>query len=148
MYFDYNFATDTCSDTFSCASLFPYFVGLDNDVRGFKKALERVERPFGLVACDSKENGYQWSAPNSWAPLNFVAFQSAKKLSLDEEVERIAKKYVIATDALFEKTGKLWEKYNAENGELDHASEYGTPDMLGWTAGVYVVCKQYLKEKM
>jgi alpha,alpha-trehalase len=148
LYFDYNFATDTCSDTFSCASLFPYFVGLDNDVRGFKKALERVERPFGLVACDSKENGYQWSAPNSWAPLNFVAFQSAKKLSLDEEAERIAKKYVIATDALFEKTGKLWEKYNAENGELDHASEYGTPDMLGWTAGVYVVCKQYLKEKM
>jgi alpha,alpha-trehalase len=95
-----------------------------------------------------KEAEYYLSKPNSWAPLNFVAFQSAKKLSLDEEAERIAKKYVIATDALFEKTGKLWEKYNAENGELDHASEYGTPDMLGWTAGVYVVCKQYLKEKM
>ena len=47
---------------------------------------------------------------------------------------------------LFEKTGKLWEKYNAESGELDFNSEYGTPEMLGWTAGVYVVCKNYIEK--
>ena len=144
LYFDYNFATDKCSDIVSCASLFPYFVGLDEDATGYKKALSRLERTFGVVACDSKESCYQWSAPNSWAPLNFVAFYAAHRLGLVNDASRLAEKYCQATDVLFTKTGKLWEKYNAENGELDHTSEYGTPDMLGWSAGVYVVCRQYL----
>jgi len=98
------------------------------------------------VACDFEETCYQWSTPNSWAPLNFIAVSSAQRLGLEKEMKRIAEKYVQATDELFRKTGKLWEKYNAENGELDHESEYGTPAMLGWTAGVYVACKNYLKK--
>jgi alpha,alpha-trehalase len=140
LYFDYNFESEKCSSTLSCAGLFPYFVGLDEDITGYKKSLSRLERTYGVVACDSRESGYQWSAPNSWAPLNFVAFYAAKRLNLSEESKRIAEKYVRATDDLFAHTGKLWEKYNAENGGLDHNSEYGTPDMLGWTAGVYIVC--------
>ena len=146
LYFDYNAVKDCCCETLSCAALFPYFVGLDNDTVGFQKALTCLERRFGVVACDSMENCYQWSAPNSWAPLNFVAFFAAKRLSLTDDALRIAKKYIEATDKLFALTGKLWEKYNAENGELDHASEYGTPDMLGWTAGVYIVCKNAVEK--
>ena len=146
LYFDYNAVKDCCCETLSCAALFPYFVGLDNDIVGFQKALTCLERRFGVVACDSMENCYQWSAPNSWAPLNFVAFFAAKRLSLTDDALRIAKKYIEATDKLFALTGKLWEKYNAENGELDHASEYGTPDMLGWTAGVYIVCKNAVEK--
>ena len=141
LYFDYNFKTGECSKVLSCAGLFPYFVGLDDSVENYKKALNRLEKEYGMVACDSEKNCYQWSAPNSWAPLNFVAFSSAQRLGLKDVVMRIANKYCQATDALFEKTGKLWEKYNAENGELDQTSEYGTPAMLGWTAGVYIVCK-------
>ena len=146
LYFDYNVAKDCCCETLSCASLFPYFVGLDDGIAGFQKALTYLERRFGVVACASQENCYQWSAPNSWAPLNFVAFFAAKRLSLTEVALRIAKKYIKATDKLFAQTGKLWEKYNADNGELDHTSEYGTPDMLGWTAGVYIVCKNTLEK--
>ena len=145
-YFDYNAAKDCSCETLSCASLFPYFIGLDDDITGFQKALGALERRFGVIACDSTENCYQWSAPNSWAPLNFVAFFAAKRLSLTEDALRIAKKYVEATDKLFAQTGKLWEKYNAENGELDYDSEYGTPDMLGWTAGVYIVCKKAIEK--
>ena len=146
LYFDYNVAKECCCETLSCASLFPYFVGLDNDIVGFQKALTSLERRFGVVACDSQERCYQWSSPNSWAPLNFVAFFAAKRLSLMEDALRIAKKYVDATDKLFAQTGKLWEKYNAENGELDQTSEYGTPAMLGWTAGVYIVCKNTIEK--
>ena len=140
------FQTQTRSDVLSCASLVPYFVGLDDDKEGFEKVLRRLETDFGVVACDSRECAYQWSAPNSWAPLNFVAFCAAERLSLVNVATRIAEKYTKATEQLFVKTGKLWEKYNAENGELDYGSEYGTPAMLGWTAGVYVVCQQYLEK--
>ena len=146
LYFDYNFVSETRSKILSCAGLFPFFLGLDDDAAGFEKALSCLERKFGLVACDSQETCYQWSAPNCWAPLVFVAFYAAKRLNRLEDAARIAKKYVQATDTLFAKTGKLWEKYDADSGELDHGSEYGTPAMLGWTAGVYVVCKQYLEK--
>ena len=46
---------------------------------------------------------------------------------------------------LFERTGYLWEKYNVINGSIEVASEYGTPDMLGWTAGVYLAFTNYLE---
>ena len=64
-----------------------------------------------------------------------------------EEAKRIAEKYVRATNLLFEKTGQLWEKYNAETGEIDTRSEYGTPAMLGWSAGVYAEFFCYLKRQ-
>lgn len=147
LYFDYDFVNGVCSKTLSCATFFPYFIGLDKDATGYRKALARLEREWGVVACDSMETCYQWSAPNSWAPLNFVAFSAAQTLGLTDEAERIAEKYCAATDKLFMETGKLWEKYNAESGTLDYASEYGTPDMLGWSAGVYIVCKNYLQTR-
>jgi alpha,alpha-trehalase len=146
LYFDYNYMQNSLSPVLSCASLFPYFVGLEEDKETFKKALSRLERQFGLVACDSEESNYQWSAPNAWAPLQFVAFKGARKLGLEQEAKRIAEKYVCATNALFEKTGQLWEKYNAQTGEIDAISEYGTPAMLGWSAGVFVEFSAYLKD--
>ena len=147
VYYDYDFEKQACSCVLSCASLFPYFVGLDDDKSTFLRVLKRLERTYGLVACDCQEQGYQWSAPNAWAPLNYVAFSSALRLGLKEDAKRIAQKYLSATDALFEKTGKLWEKYNAQTGELDACSEYGTPAMLGWSAGVYAVFFDFLKSQ-
>lgn len=137
-YYDYNFKNNKCSDVLSCAALFPFFVGIDKDPEKFKKALNRLEKEFGLVACDYSLNNFQWSAPNSWAPLNYIAFCSALKLGLKDDAKRIAEKYLKAVDLLFEKTGQLWEKYNANDGSIDKESEYGTPAMLGWCSGVYL----------
>lgn len=145
-YYDYNYIENRVSEVVSCASLFPFFVGLDDNAKRYSNTLKRLEREFGLVACDYDENCYQWSAPNGWAPLIYIAFSAAERLNLKDDALRIAKKYTKATENLFEKTGKLWEKYNAESGELDFNSEYGTPEMLGWTAGVYVVCKNYIEK--
>ncbi len=145
LYYDYNFVTGSRSAVFSCASLFPFFVGIDDDKQRFLKALARLEREYGLVACEYEESRFQWSLPNSWAPLNYVAFRAAERLGLHEDAKRIAQKYVLAVDGLFAKTGQLWEKYNAQDGGIDEQSEYGTPPMLGWSAGVYVACKAYLE---
>ena len=37
----------------------------------------------------------------------------------------------------FEKTGVIWEKYDGRDGSVAVTSEYQTPEMLGWSAGVY-----------
>ena len=143
VYYDYDFQKKECSDVISCAAFFPYFVGLDEDRAGFLKTLDALERAYGVVACDYEKGNFQWSAPNSWAPLNYVAVAAAERLGLKEEAKRLADKYLAVTERIFEKTQRLWEKYNAITGGLDVASEYGTPEMLGWSAGVYTAFYHY-----
>lgn len=69
---------------------------------------------------------------------------AAEKLGLKETACRIAQKYLSATERIFESTGRLWEKYNAETGDMEVTSEYGTPEMLGWTAGTYMAFFEYV----
>ena len=142
-YFDYNFVKDSRSNIVSCAALYPYFVGLDTDADGYMKTLAKLEREYGVVACRSEKGRFQWAEPNSWAPLNYVAVAAAQRLGLREVAKRLTDKYLAVTDTIYQKTQRLWEKYNAETGNLDVASEYGTPEMLGWTAGVYMAFYNY-----
>lgn len=44
----------------------------------------------------------------------------------------------------FEKTGVIWEKYDGRDGKVAVTDEYETPEMLGWSAGVY----RYFVEEM
>lgn len=41
---------------------------------------------------------------------------------------------------------KLWEKYDASVGVVSVTKEYKTPEMMGWTAGVYLYLCQLFKE--
>lgn len=143
VYYDYNFVDNKLSDVVSCAAFYPYFVGLDDDRTGYLKALAVLERQYGVVACRWDTGNFQWSEPNSWAPLNYIAVAAAERLGLKTEAKRLADKYLAVTEKIYQKTERLWEKYNAETGDLDVASEYGTPEMLGWTAGVYMAFYHY-----
>ncbi len=144
--YDYNYKTGVCSKVVSCAALFAYWLGVDCDKGAFERTLARLEGEYGVYACDDDNGGYQWSKPNSWAPLNWVAVAAASALGERQTEVRLAKKYVGAIEKIFAETGNLWEKYNGISGNLDVASEYGTPPMLGWTAGVYLDLLQIAKE--
>lgn len=145
IYYDYNFKEGVRSSVVSAAAFFPYFAGVDKDIDGFRKTLAILEYAYGVVACEAEEDVYQWAKPNSWAPLNYIAVAAAERLGLKEDARRLADKYLVATENIYNKTKRLWEKYNAKTGDLDVSSEYGTPEMLGWAAGVYVAFYQYRK---
>ena len=144
IYYDYDFANDKRAKTVSCASFFPYFVGITEDKEAFKLLLSKLEAPYGLVSARTDKKCYQWAEPNSWAPLTYIATESARKIGLLEDANRLAKKYTGTIEAIFEKTNHLWEKYNAETGTLEVVDEYAQPKMLGWTAGVYMALKTQL----
>ncbi len=137
-YYDYNYQTHSCSKVLSAAALYPFWLGVDDDKRTFLAILSRLEKEHGIVACDYKKSNFQWSTPNSWAPLNYIAVMAAERLNEHEVANRLKKKYLDSIDKLFNLTGNLWEKYNGETGELIQGGEYETPPMLGWTAGVYM----------
>lgn len=145
IYYDYNYRNNITSEIVSCAAFFPYFAGIDNNQETFRETLTTLERTYGVVACKSEGHAFQWAEPNSWAPLNYIAVAAAERLGLQEDAKRLVDKYLLVTDNIFDKTDRLWEKYNAETGDLNVSSEYGTPEMLGWSAGVYVAFYQYRK---
>ena len=130
----------TVSNTVSVATLFPFLVGIQSDKITLKKLLYRLECKNGISAWEKQNYNntiYQWGYPNMWAPLVYFAFFALKQSGLIVDANRIGEKYLTAVEKTFEKTLKLWEKYDAETGEKATVNEYTETEMLGWTAGVY-----------
>ena len=145
VYFDYDCAFKKTSDVYSCAGFFPYFVGMSQDKKGFESLLAALEYPYGIISAKTDLEGFQWSEPNGWAPLFYVCVAAAIAVGDEESAKRIAKKYVRILDEIFEKTGALYEKYDVVTGKIGIGEAYGTPEMLGWTAGIYLSLQQYLQ---
>ncbi len=68
---------------------------------------------------------------------------SLDRYGYKKDARRIAQKFIDINTALFKKTGRLFEKTDAETGELSNA-EYNSAPMMGWTAGVYSALAEYL----
>jgi alpha,alpha-trehalase len=147
IYYDYNFKKKVFSNVVSCASLYPYAMGVSTDCVGAKKVLERLELAFGLAACEyrgEKEEYLQWDYPSMWPSNVYFAYNALKNVRLIEDAKRIAQKYMETVERCYAETGALWEKYDASIGKVSVTREYDTPEMMGWTAGVY----RYLEEEL
>lgn len=103
-----------------------------------KATLERLEFAHGVSVDDEAtgNRGFQWAYPNMWAPVAFWIYKGVEAVGLSVDGMRVKEKYGNTLERVFEKTGKLWEKYNVLTGEVSD-SEYLSPSMMGWTAGVY-----------
>ena len=140
IYLDYNFVDGTFSKNISVVSLYPYTFGISSDKNGAKKVLKELELPYGISTAKYRgENAfyYQWDYPCVWPSTTWFAFVGLKAVGLNEDAERIAKKYMHTVNLNFQKTGIIWEKYDGNTGGVGVTTEYETPEMLGWSAGVY-----------
>lgn len=146
---DYNFKTKSFSRVFSAASFYPLWAGIATQEQAEKTValLDKLEYNYGISVCEqnSVEGNYQWNYPNGWAPLHYITVRALERYGYMESARRIASKYVYMVEINFEKTGKLWEKYNVVTGDLNVSNEYEMPVMLGWTAGVYLFMKKFLE---
>ncbi len=140
VYKDYNYKTGKLSDVISAASFQPYFAGLADEKQrdGLLNLLRILENDYGVFTTEKTGKKYQWAHPNIWAPCQYLAVEGLRRYGYEKEAERIAKKYTTLIEKNFDAHGKLFEKYNGLTGDIDAISEYGTPEMLGWTAGVYM----------
>ena len=143
---DYNFKTCSLSRILSASAFQPYFASIADagKAEGLIVLLEALGCGYGLFATDGADKKYQWARPNVWAPYHVIACEALIKYGYLKEAEKLAKNYVKLIETNFEKTGKLYEKYNGETGGIDAVSEYGTPEMLGWTAGAYMYLVEFL----
>lgn len=139
VYKDYDFVRGVHSAVISCASFQPFFTGLADE--GEKSALiktyNELSCKFGMVTTAKEGGNYQWAYPNGWAPLQYIAYVALKNYGFTEESRSVAERYTALVEKVFAETGSLWEKYNVIEGNVNVVNEYGLPEMMGWTAGVY-----------
>ena len=141
IYCDYCYVCKSVSTVASAAAFWPYWFGVapDNRKSGAKNLFKLLDVPFGIAATEQvKNNIFQWSYPAVWAPLQLGAYMGLKNAEQSALAESVAEKYLRLVSDNFIKTGDLWEKFNGENGSVYKSSEYETPKMMGWTAGVYL----------
>ena len=146
LYYDYNFVTGKRSEINCSAQFMPFFAGLLNDKKVFNRLIGGLLHKNGVVSVEKTDDriAYQWGYPNSWAPDNYLAYVAAKACGEEEKAKEIADKYLNTVADAFEKTGRLWEKYDGVHGGVATVNEYDVPEMLGWTAGVF---EYFLKGK-
>ena len=117
------------------------------DTTRAEEAMEAVALKNGITVTPYRGEDvyFQWDYPCMWPAATCIMYKALKRLGLYEDAKRIAKKYMRAMDENFVKTGRLWEKYDAVTGGIGQSAEYDTPEMMGWTAGVYVYFDEELK---
>ncbi len=142
-YRDKNEETGEFSPLFTVASLYPYAMGAETGEekrREFMGRLKPLLTAHGVcVGVDRGQDNYlQWDYPMLWPPLCYFAYLGAKSVGCEQKAAEIVNKYKKTVEDEFMRTGKLWEKYSVLTGKTGASAEYQTPDMLGWTAGVYL----------
>ena len=96
--------------------------------------------PGGLLT-SLTTTGCQWDAPFTWAPLVLMASQGLAAYGHASEAEEVACRFIRTAVTEFERTGQLFEKYDAVNGtaDVDGKILFGYPTNepgFGWTNGV------------
>lgn len=149
IYKDYDFLHERPSKTPSAAGFHPYYAGIApaDRVTGIDNLLSLIEAPHGITCTPKSDRLYfQWGYPNGWAPLHYIAVRGMDKYEKKEDAARVAGKYLATVADNFAATGHIWEKYNVVTGDTNVVNEYEMPDMMGWSAGVFVALCDYLAE--
>ena len=149
-YFDYNWKKNTQTDIWSLAGAYPLFLGLASDQQA-EKVARHLEQQFlkdgGLVST-LHETGQQWDYPNGWAPLQWIAVKGLFKYDYSDLAQTIAGRWLDLNKAVFQRTGKMMEKYNVCDLSLEAGGgEYPLQDGFGWTNGVAVALRELLDRK-
>ena len=150
---DYNWVKGTVIDHISAAGLTPLFIA-EKDNHFIKSKADQIAntvskyllQPGGLVTT-TIPSGQQWDWPNGWAPLQWIAVKGLEKFGRGNISKTIAQNWVSLNEKVFAATGKMMEKYDVvDTTKLAGGGEYESQEGFGWTNGVYLALKNYLKD--
>ena len=128
--------------------MYPLFAGVaspDQANRSIEYLSTHFLRPGGWVTTENK-SGQQWDAPNGWAPLQWITFIGLKNYGAMDLANEAANRWLNLNEQVFNRTGRMMEKYNVEDLSLDAGGgEYPVQDGFGWTNGVYLALSNEIK---
>ncbi len=140
-YFDFDFKNGVCTDSYTLAAVFPLFFKVATTEQAIRVA-ETLESQFlkpGGVTTTLVFSGQQWDAPNGWAPLQWMSFKGLMNYGFTALANCIKDNWLNANLKVYEKTGKMTEKYDVCNEDAEAGGgEYPNQDGFGWTNGVFL----------
>lgn len=138
-YFDYNWKEAKSTEIWSLAAVYPLYFQLASP-RQAQEVASHLKEKFlfgGGLTTTLSETGQQWDQPNGWAPLHWLAVKGLLNYGFDDLARTIAKRWLKLNRSVFQRTGKMMEKYNVYDLSLEAGGgEYPLQDGFGWTNGV------------
>ncbi|MGY6560414.1 MAG: trehalase family glycosidase [Nitritalea sp.] len=150
VFLDYDVEQGRCTEVPSAAMAFPIWAGLAEG-HITSASLDFLERELlkpGGIVCTPVYSGQQWDAPNGWAPLQWIAYQAFQLSGRQAQARLLAERWCSLNEAVFQRTGKMMEKYHVEDLSLEAGGgEYPVQDGFGWTNGVYLALRAALRKE-
>jgi alpha,alpha-trehalase len=142
-FFDYDWRLAARRSGLSAACIVPMFAGLADPAHAHALAetvRARLLAPGGMSTTESLSD-QQWDRPNGWAPLQWMGIEGFARYGLHELSDTIAMRWLSTVAAVYEREGKLVEKYALRNVDHERSAggaggEYPLQDGFGWTNGV------------
>ncbi|WP_259412050.1 alpha,alpha-trehalase [Coxiella burnetii] len=108
---------------------------------------KRFFYPGGLVTT-LDESAQQWDKPNGWAPLHWIAIKGLLNYGYETEAKIITERWLALNRQVFQRTGKMMEKYNVCAPHLKAGGgEYPLQDGFGWTNGIAVALNALFSQR-
>ncbi len=142
-FFDFDWCQARQRSGLTAACVAPLFAGLA-DATHAQALAETVSRrllaPGGLSTTE-RSSDQQWDQPNGWAALQWMAIRGFRDHGHAALADTIAHRWLATVAAVYEREGKLVEKYALrrqvhETSAGGGGGEYPLQDGFGWTNGV------------
>ncbi len=142
-YTDYDFTTGRHTNHITPAGMYPFcfFEGKPDYMSLLaRKAADGIRSKLlhaGGISASAIKTGEQWDSPNGWAPLQWMTVWGLDRCGQKSLAADIAYRWVKLNNDVYQRTGKLMEKYNVIQTDLEAGGgEYPGQDGFGWTNGV------------
>lgn len=142
-YFDFDWRRGELRDCLTAACVAPLFVGVADPAhaQALAETVSRRLLAHGGLSTTECGSDQQWDQPNGWAALQWMAIRGLADYGHDALAVTIASRWLATVAAVYEREGKLVEKYamrhmEHEGTEGGSGGEYPLQDGFGWTNGV------------
>lgn len=142
-YFDYDWRRGELRDCLTAACVTPLFVGVADPAhaQALADSVSRRLLAHGGLSTTECGSDQQWDQPNGWAALQWMAIRGLADYGHEALASTIARRWLATVAAVYEREGKLVEKYalrrvEHEDTEGGSGGEYPLQDGFGWTNGV------------
>lgn len=148
---DYHITTKKQSPVLSLAGMYPFFFNMASPGQAKLAAAvleQKFLKPGGLLST-LENTRQQWDSPNGWAPLQWISITGLSNYGYSTLAKDAASRWVKLNQHVYQRTGKLMEKYNVVDLQLEAGGgEYNAQDGFGWTNGVLLaLIKKYNLEE-
>lgn len=117
---------------------YPLYAGLADEktTRGLVQGIRDLTTRYGVKLTQHK-SGFQWDF-NMWPLQVWITFKGLLRYGYESEAEKVAEGYIQCVEKTFREYGTFYEKYNAEEGNINTDGRYPAEPDFSWGAGIYL----------